>query len=215
MPSLTQFHSRLLSAVFAISAVAAAAVYFWDQAAFVEWKANLNPWTFFFLMTVAPAIGVPTSPFYIMAGLSFGPLLGLGGSALAIAGNLLIVYAIGRSGLRRFIDHLLRNREVQLPKEPPKRPLRYTVLVKFAPAVPAFLKNYILVLSHIPFPLYFGASFLFSFAYALMFYVLGDSIQDREPGQGLSILALILAAAGTAWYIRRRIKKRRARSEAL
>jgi hypothetical protein len=42
-------------------------------------------------MTIAPTLGVPTSPFYILAGLSFEPWLGLGGGALAIAGNLLLV----------------------------------------------------------------------------------------------------------------------------
>ncbi|TVP80623.1 MAG: hypothetical protein EA353_03405 [Puniceicoccaceae bacterium] len=198
-----------LTIILATLAVAAA-IYFWDQAAFNEWKANLNPWAFFLLMTIAPAFGVPTSPFYILAGLSFGPLLGLGGGALAIAGNLLLVYVIGQSGIRKIVEKLLQGRELQLPAEAPRRPVRYTILVKFAPGVPAFLKNYVLVLSHIPFRLYFGASFLFSFAYALMFYLLGDSIQDRETGQGLTVLAVILLLAGLAWYVRRRLAKKRA-----
>lgn len=188
---------------------AGTAIYFWDQDAFVAWKTNLNPWIFFLLMAVTPALGVPTSPFYVLAGVSFDPLLGLGGSAVAIAGNLVLVYALGHSGLRRIIDTLLEGREFQLPREAPKRPLQYTVLVKFAPGVPAFLKNYILVLSQIPFPLYFIASFVFSFAYALLFYVLGDSIEDRETGQGLTMLALIIGAATLTWYVRRRLNRKK------
>ncbi len=185
------------------------AVYFWDQEAFLEWSAGLDPWVFFLVMTVAPAFGVPTSPFYILAGLSFGPLVGLGGGALAIAGNLLLVYGIGHSGLRTVIDQLLEGKKFQLPSDPPKRPIRYTVLVKFAPGLPAFLKNYILVLSKVPFWLYFTASFIFSFVYALLFYLLGDSIQDRETGQGLTVVALIVLVAGLAWYLQRRVRRRK------
>lgn len=185
------------------------ALFFWDQEAFLQWSAGLDPWVFFLVMTVAPAFGVPTSPFYILAGISFGPLLGLGGGALAIAGNLLLVWVIGHSGLRSVIDHLLEGRKFQLPGEPPKRPIRYTILVKFTPGLPAFLKNYILVLSKVPFWLYFGASFLFSFVYALLFNLLGDSIQDRETGQGLTIVALIVLVAGLAWYLRHRVRQRK------
>ncbi len=183
----------------------ATAIYFWDQEAFLAWTENLNPWAFFLLMAITPAFGVPTSPFYILAGLSFGPLLGLGGSALAIAANLLLVYAIGHSGLRRVINKMLEGREFQLPQQAPRRPIRYTVLVKFAPGVPAFLKNYILVLSKISLPLYFGISFVFSFIYALMFYVLGGSIEEQQTGQGVSVLVALLILAAVGWYVRRRL----------
>jgi uncharacterized membrane protein YdjX (TVP38/TMEM64 family) len=156
-------------------------------------------------MAITPAFGVPTSPFYLVAGLTFGPLLGLGGGALAIAANLLLSYFIAKSALRHLLNRLLQNRKFQLPQAPPKRPIRYTVLIKFAPGVPAFLKNYILVLSHIPFALYFTASFIFSFAYAVLFYYLGDALEDREVGQGSALLIGLLVLIAIGWYARRRL----------
>ncbi|MFU8847511.1 MAG: TVP38/TMEM64 family protein [Opitutales bacterium] len=185
----------------------AAVALHWDQAAFEAWKADLNPWMFFLLMAVAPAFGVPASPFYLIAGLSFGALLGLGGSALAIAANLVLSYGIAKSTLRRLLDQLLANRKFQLPQNPPKRPIRYVVLIKLTPGLPTCLKNYALVLSQISFPSYFTISFLFSFGYALMFYYLGDALEDREVGQGGALVVGILLLGGIAWVIARRRKR--------
>jgi hypothetical protein len=78
---------------------------------------------------------------------------------------------------------MLEGRRFQLPAESPERPIRYTVFVKFAPGLPAFLKNYILVLSKIPFWLYFGASFIFSFAYYLILSI-KPGLKTQPPRDG-------------------------------
>lgn len=185
----------------------------WDQAAFETWKEGLSPFWFYVWMTVLPAFGVPTSPFYILAGASFGPVTGMVGNALAIAGNLGLVYLLGQTGLRGLVKASLRHRRFQLPEEPPRRLWRFTLIVKFAPGLPAFLKNYILVLSRVPFRIYFGLSFVLSYAYATAFFFLGDSLVDGDFGRlswwlGALVLLALLLYAIRKYLLRRREEDR-------
>lgn len=203
----------------ALLAVVAVVIMRWDQAAFEELTQNLSPFWFYVWMTVLPAFGVPTSPFYILAGVSFGTVTGMVGNALAIAGNLLLVYLLGQTGLRRLVQATLKNRRFQLPEEPPRRLWRYTLIVKFAPGVPAFLKNYILVLSRVPFRVYFAMSFALSYAYATAFFFLGDSLADQDFGRlGWWIDAIVvlgLAFYGLRRYLQCRREEDRRRREGL
>src|SRR5262245_32848199 len=72
----------------------------WDRDALVRWMSEAAPAPFFLAMAVLPAIGVPLSPFMIVAGATFGIWVGLIGSIAAIAINLCICYAIAHSTLR-------------------------------------------------------------------------------------------------------------------
>ena len=178
----------------------------WDLAAFTAWKQEAGPVTYFAAMAVLPALGLPITPFFILAGATFGSVVGLVGSLIALAANLTLCFWIARSGLQPFIIRLLRRFSVKLPEFDGnrKRAVRLIVLVKLAPGVPAFAKNYLLGAAGVPFWLYLGLSMAISGVYAVAFVILGESALERDPRRLLIALAIIAATAGGVWWWRRR-----------
>lgn len=184
----------------------------WDQAAFTAWKQEAGPVPYFLVMAVLPALGLPITPFFILAGATFGSLVGLVGSLIALAANFTLCFWIARSGLKPFVIRLLKRFSVKLPEFDGnrQRAVRFIVLVKFAPGVPAFAKNYLLGAAGVPFWLYFGLSMAISGVYAVAFVVLGESALEQDPVRLLAAAALIVATAGGVWWWRRRRAARRA-----
>ena len=86
-----------------------------------------------------------------------------------------------------------------------KDAVRFTLLVKFAPGLPAFAKNYMLGLSGVPLAVYFLLSMLINGVYAVLFVVLGESLLEHDlRGIALPVAVLVLAALCVAvWYGRR------------
>lgn len=105
----------------------------WDYAAFMAWKEEAGPLPFFAALAVLPAFGVPTTPFYVLAGILFGVVGGLAGSALSLVLNLLLCYWIAHSGLKGWLESLLRKTRYDLPTLEGGRAMRFALLVKLAP----------------------------------------------------------------------------------
>lgn len=177
------------------------------QDALMAWKEGAGPVSFFLAMAVLPAIGVPITPFFVVAGATFGSLGGMLGSALAIAANLLLCFGLSRSALRPWLDRQLRRTPWDLPdlEGAPERALRFTVLMKLAPGVPVFVKHYAIALAGVPFRVYFGVLVPISLLYAGSFVVLGESLLSGDLGMGIAALAVLLVlAGGAAWWWRTR-----------
>ena len=103
-----------------LGALALAAVVFvawsaWDRDAIMAWKEEAGALPFFGAMAVLPAVGMPITPFFVLAGATFGVGPGLLGSGVALGLNLTLCYAIARSGLRPKLESLLRRFEYELP----------------------------------------------------------------------------------------------------
>lgn len=199
----------------ALAAVALAGILYlvwsaYDHEAVMAWLRELHPLPFFAAMAVLPALGIPTTPLYIFAGASFGPALGLIGSWIALAGNLVLCYGIAR-WLRPQLAWLLRRFRTELPDfaERDRGVVKFTLGVKVAPGVPAFVKNYVLGFVGVPFRPYFAVSMLFTGVYAAAFVMMGDSLVAHELGRtAIAAGALVVAIAlAVAW---RRRKQRSA-----
>ncbi len=177
----------------------------WDREAVITWREQTGPLPFFSAMAILPAFGVPLTPFLILAGAVFGTRLGLIGAAVAIGLNLALCYVLARR-LRPLLANLLQRFSYDLPDfaERGRSALRFTLAVKAAPGVPAFIKNYGLALAGVPFPLYFGLSMAMTAIYALLLIVIGESLLEHRPDRALLVAALLVAAGG-AWWVRRRI----------
>jgi len=179
----------------------------WDHDAFLKWKENAGPVPFFLALAVLPAMGVPTTPFYLLAGATFPLPLALGGSLVALVVNLLICYAISKGPLRRVFVRWLARGDYELPDLREKGAWRFSLLVKFMPGVPAFVKNYLLGLAGVPFAIYLSVSIFASSIYIGSLVVLGESAMDRDPAKAITAAAVLLIAGGTVWWIRRRKKE--------
>ena len=49
----------------------------WDHQAFIAWREEAGVVPFFLAMALLPALGVPITPFFIVAGATFGTYVGL------------------------------------------------------------------------------------------------------------------------------------------
>lgn len=194
--------------VLALVAVLAMAAALWlatDRQAVMEWKDGAGPAPFFAAMALLPALGFPMTPFFVAAGALYGPLIGLSGTAIAICVNLLVCYGISHSALRPRVVSLLG----RIGYEPPDfsaargHAWRFALLVRFAPAVPTFIKNYLLALTGVPLGIYLLVSFAFNFAYAAAFIVLGDSLLDRDWSDVILIVGVLCVGGGAVWLVRR------------
>lgn len=182
----------------------------WDREAIARWKAQASPLPFFGVMALLPAIGIPISPLFVLAGATFGRRLGIIGSLAALAGNLLLCYWIARSGLRPWLRRSMRRFDFKLPDFATHRggALRFTLMLKFAPVLPAFLKNYSLGVAGVPFWLYFAASMAITGAYGVALIVLGESLFKHQSRRAIVVVAAVVAVAAAVWLLRRRRSRR-------
>jgi uncharacterized membrane protein YdjX (TVP38/TMEM64 family) len=186
-----------------VLAVTLALWMWWDQEAFMEWKRDAGALPFFAALAVLPAFGVPTTPFYLLAGATFGVAGGLLGSAISLAVNLLLCFWIARSGLRKWLEAALKRTRYRLPVVADGRVIRFALLVKFTPGAPTFIKTYLIAIAGVPFWLFFLLSYVVTMAYAAGFIVLGESMLDRDFGQAAWALAVLVVLGVAIWFGRR------------
>jgi len=178
----------------------------WDSAAILAWKRGASPLLFFAALALLPAFGMPTTPFFLLAGTTFGVPVGLVGTFAALGVNLAVCYWIARSGLRPSLERILRRFSYELPdfQEGGRGTVRFALAIKFAPGLPAFAKNYVLGMAGVPFALYFGLSLLITGAYAAIFIVLGESLLAHDRSTAVAVMAALLTLAVAVWWWRQR-----------
>jgi uncharacterized membrane protein YdjX (TVP38/TMEM64 family) len=178
----------------------------WDHKALMSWIERARPIPFFAVLALLPVVGLPFTPLFVLAGASFGVKVGIAGSLAALGANLAVCYWIARR-MRPSFESLFRRFNVRLPNiaESDKSPARFVIGVKVAPGVPAFVKNYALGLTGVPFRLYFGVSMLITGVYAILLVVLGESLLEHRFDRRLWIpLAVVGAGLLLAWRLRAR-----------
>jgi uncharacterized membrane protein YdjX (TVP38/TMEM64 family) len=179
----------------------------YDHEAVMAWLREAHPLPFFAAATLLPIFGVPISPFFILAGASFGRWPGLIGSELALAANLVICYWIARSGIRQWLVSLLQKFGHELPEfsESNKRTFRFILTVKLTPGPPQVVKNYTLGAARVPFNLFFGTSMLINGVYAALLVIVGESILSHQLSRALIAVAVVVVLAAAArWGLRKR-----------
>lgn len=208
-------HRPLLRGVLVALGVAALAFIVWtawDRDLITRWKESASPLPFFTGMALAPAIGLPISPLFVLAGATFGRRVALLGSLLALAANLALCYFIARTGLRRWLMRLMRRFDYDLPdfEKKYRGAWRFTLMVKATPGIPQFVKNYGLGVAGVPFGLYFATSMVVSGAYGVALIVLGDSLFRHDRSRSILVGGAVVVLAAAIWWWR----KRRARESA-
>jgi len=182
--------------------------FFWDQESFLAWQREAGPIPFFIALAILPAVGFPITPFYLLAGATYGTVLALTGSALGLTANLTLCYWIAHSGLRRLLERWLARTSYEMPRVRRDQALMFALLVKLMPGIPTFVKNYLIGLSGLRFPLYFSISFAFSFVFGAVLIHLGESLYEQnviQAGWGVAVLAALALAF---WGVYRGIKRK-------
>jgi uncharacterized membrane protein YdjX (TVP38/TMEM64 family) len=158
-----------------------------------------------------PVVGVPITPFFVVAGATFGARYGLIGSCIAIGVNLAICYWTARL-MRPTLESLFRRFNYPLPPVRPtgRRAVRFTLALKLAPAVPQFVKNWGLGLARVPFAICFPISILVTGAYAASLIFLGESLLRHDLPRVLIAGGVVVALGVGLWLLG---KRRKARAE--
>jgi len=187
----------------------------WEHDWITKWKQTAHPPAFFIGMVILPACGVPMTPLFVLAGATFGRRVGLIGSGIALVANLTLCYWIARSGLRPWLARLVRRFDYELPdfEKKYKGSVRFTLLVKGAPGVPQFMKNYALAVAGVPFSLYLVSSIVITGAYGALLIVLGESLFRHQSVRSILIAVGVVALALGIWWWRRRSAKRSAANQ--
>jgi uncharacterized membrane protein YdjX (TVP38/TMEM64 family) len=168
------------------------------------WTREAPPVPFFLAQALLPLIGVPSTPFFIMAGAAFGVPTALIGTLLGVALNLAMSHWIASSGLRPVLVSLLARGRYRLPEIGPGHGARFTLMVRLFPAMPAFMKNYLLCLAGVPFAVFFPISMVTSCLYAVSFVLLGESILKQD----LRLLVPAVAGLVIFWLLSRLLVRR-------
>ncbi len=173
-----------------------------------QWQKQAHPLVFFALMALLPAAGFPSTPFYLLAGATFGAAMGLAGTWSALAANLTLCYWLSHSGLRPVLARWLDRAGKRLPRITAKNELRFVFLVRLVPGIPAVAKNYLLGLAHVSFRTYFLVSLPTVGLYASCFVVLGESFLDWSPWKAGAAIALLVAVGAFMWWWKRQSREK-------
>jgi uncharacterized membrane protein YdjX (TVP38/TMEM64 family) len=193
-------------------AIAASVIYLlwlvWDHQAMIEWMRNARVFPFFLAMTCLSTIGVPITPFFVLAGATFGTGTALIGTLIALAVHVTLCYWIGRTALRPRLVALLQRFGHDLPDfddpaQRTSRAARFTTLISMTP-MPGVVKKYGLGAARVPFAIAFAIQMLITGAYAASLIVLGYSVFQHDLGPETIILLVAAAIGLIAWRWSRR-----------
>jgi uncharacterized membrane protein YdjX (TVP38/TMEM64 family) len=171
-----------------------------------DWKEEAPAWAFFGMLSLSSLVGIPSTPFLIMAGATYGPAISILGAALSLTATLVASHLLAQSGLRPLLEKILR-RDPHLPEFAHDHGLRFTLLVRLLPGVPTAAKNYLISLAGVPFSMQMAVSLPFSLLYALPLILLGDSALDRDPLPLAAALILLISLTLLARFFQMRVRK--------
>jgi uncharacterized membrane protein YdjX (TVP38/TMEM64 family) len=179
----------------------------WDRDSFARWMSDAPAVPFFVAMAVLPVIGVPLSPFMVVAGATFGIWVALVGSIAAIAVGLCLGYVLAQTKLRPRIEALFRRFDYKVPdfNEGGRAAWRFAAAIKLTPALPMVAKMYIPAVTSVPFSIYFTVSLAIGSVFAAAWIVLGDSLltHDIDHATIAAVAIAVLAVLAVVWWRRR------------
>jgi uncharacterized membrane protein YdjX (TVP38/TMEM64 family) len=209
MPQKTRPLKTILTALAAILLIGLLGFAGWqiDPEQVREWQENAPVVPFFLALTFLPLVGVPTTPFFMVSGAAYGIITSLIGTTLALAANLVLSFAIARGGLSPLLKRMLAKTKYSLPDLDRKNEIRFTVTVRMVPAMPNFVKNYLLCLAEISFRVYFILSMIISVLYAAPFIILGESILEKDTSDLAIAVGILVVLGGLTHVLRKKLLK--------
>lgn len=169
---------------------------------------DAGPGPFFLAMALLPLVGVPLSPFTVIAGPVFGPTMGVGTVIIctitAVAVDVALAYWIASRALRPLAVRLAQRFGYTIPELPSGTAWEIALLVRIVPGPPFFVQSYLLGLARVPFGAYMVVSTLVPSLYLSSAILAGDALM-RHDWRGLIFAGVLCAVAGVAIY---RLRKR-------
>jgi uncharacterized membrane protein YdjX (TVP38/TMEM64 family) len=150
------------------------------------------------------------SPFYLVAGKSFGLPLALFGSLTAIAVNIALSYGLARTILHPAVVWLVRRTGRTVPQVQPQHRWMVAVLLRVTPGPPFFLQSYLLALGGLPFGIYMVVSVAVAWLMGGAVVIFGESLLSGSAGQIVIGICVVVAAVLVIRLVRQRLQARAA-----
>jgi uncharacterized membrane protein YdjX (TVP38/TMEM64 family) len=122
---------------------------------------------------VLPMIGFPIMPLLILLGVRYGSLYGSLIMVLITPLHLAVSYWAVRTRIQDWIQHLADARSVEIPKISAKHRFSFSLLFMAIPGLSYSLKNYLLPMSGLSFPLFLVCGWLPQAVMGIPFVVMG------------------------------------------
>ncbi|MBC2595125.1 VTT domain-containing protein [Ruficoccus amylovorans] len=159
-------------------------------------------------IAVLPLAGFPISPLLILAGLAYGGPVGMLIGVAGVALNNALGYGIA-AWLREPVRRWLERRGMRVPVVQRGDYVKVVLLFRLTPGVPAFLQNYVLGLSGIPFWTFFWVSLPPQLVTVAGFVLTGGALFEGEWGVivlGVSLL-IVFGIVGRLIHSHRKKKE--------
>jgi uncharacterized membrane protein YdjX (TVP38/TMEM64 family) len=153
---------------------------------------NTPAYLFIILMILLPTFGFPLSPFLLVLGIKFGLAGGIALMVLIMPIHMLISFALTKIA-DDFIRTLLSRGSYVIPKVPADKQIRFTFLIASIPVLPYPIKNFLLPLAGISFPVYMSMNWGCQAVMAIPAVVLGSSVADLNPVMFIAAVAGLVA----------------------
>jgi len=165
-----------------------------------DYTEHLNSGLVFVVITVLPLVGFPVTVLHILAGMRWGPKLGLALVVLSILIQLLASYALVHLFRPMFERRLAKFRE-RIPKGA-HGPV--TLLTALLPGVPYFAKNYLIPVMGVPLRTFLLWCFPLHALRASIAVIFGDQSDDLTPTRIAWFCAyFVIITLSCGWVFRR------------
>jgi len=165
-----------------------------------------NPNWIFLAIALLPGFGVPSSPLLILAGITWGTTPKSCALALAaVAINIIWSHLLAAGPARKILTRILGHRLARFQSQSKADRLRLAALVRFTPGVPLCVQNYGLGLLGVPLRLSLAVAVPTTAIYVCGFVITGGAIFEGRFGILLLGISLIVIAAISIQFIRRKI----------
>ena len=154
---------------------------------------TLHPAFFMLGLVFFPLGPVPVSPLWLIAGMRFGPGVGIAMSFGCLLINFSFAYLLSAKLFRQQLERSLLKRKFKIPEIPQEDELKFTFLIRLLPGNPLCVQNYLLGIMRVRPILYFGIGIPFQLFYATGFIVFGKALFEGQFGT-IIFAALLLAA---------------------
>ncbi len=167
-----------------------------------EWMRAM-PWPVFYLaVALLPFAFFPVSLLYLSAGAVHGAFPSLAGILLAMAVNITLSYWLAAGPLHGWISRWFARRGRAVPVLPADEHIWAVLVVRFTPAFPLIVQNYLLGLARVPFRKYFWVSLAAETVIALGYILAGDALTEDHPGYVLAAFGCIVGAVALSRVLR-------------
>ncbi len=168
----------------------------------VVWCAGGNPARYVAALAVLPYLGVPVTFIYPVAGITYGPVMGLVWTAVGLALNLPLGYVIGH-WLRGPITRRLERHQWKLPEVPPGEFGALIVFTRVIPGPPLIVQNFLLAIAGAPFWKYYLYSLPLTLIFAAGWLMASGALLNGNAMLALKGVGLLVAVGLLAHFVKK------------